>query len=76
MDLMFHLRLPALLSAKGFFRSAVWYALSDKDNEDIFAHDKVHVNDYIKGIGTLGCASRSTIIYYDAVEEAHKVFQN
>ncbi len=40
------------------FRSAVWYALSDEDAEEIFSHDRVHVDDYIKGIVTTGIRLR------------------
>jgi hypothetical protein len=42
------------------FRSAAWYALSDEDVEEIFSHDRVHVDDYIKSIVTTGCATLST----------------
>ncbi len=54
------------------FRLAAWYALSDEDIEEIFAHDKVLVDDYIKGIMT----ARMRLYKYEEAEEAHKVFQN
>jgi hypothetical protein len=76
MDLVFHLRLPTLHSVsllrERIFRSAVWYALSDEDIEKFFARNKVHVNDYIKGIVTAGMLPCK----YEAAEEAHMVFQN
>ncbi len=54
------------------FRSAACYALSDEDVEEIFSNDRVHVDDYIKGIVTTGIR----LYKYEAAEEAHKVFQN
>ncbi len=54
------------------FRSAAWYALADEDVEEIFSHDRVHVDDYIKGIENTGIR----LYKYEAAEEARKIFQN
>ncbi len=54
------------------FRLAAWYALADEDVEEIFSHDRVHVDDCIKGIVTTGIR----LYKYEAAEEVHKVFQN
>jgi hypothetical protein len=54
------------------FRSAAWYALADEDVEEIFSYDRVHVDDYIKGIVTTGMR----LYKYEAAEEARKIFQN
>jgi hypothetical protein len=46
--------MPGAAAFQSFFRSAAWYALSDEDIDEIFAHEKVHVDDYIQGIVTTG----------------------
>jgi hypothetical protein len=54
------------------FSMAMWYALPDEDVEEIFSHDRVHVDDCIKGVVTTGMR----LYKYVAAEEARKVFQN
>jgi hypothetical protein len=71
LDLMFHLRVPALLSVKGF-SGLVHGMLLQTRIEEIFAHDEVQVQDYIKGIVTAGICCYK----YEVAEEARKVFQN
>ncbi len=52
----FHVSLEAASTdeREKIFISAAWYSLADEDVEEIFSHDRVHVDDYIKGIVTTG----------------------
>ncbi len=49
MDWKFLLRLLALENVR-IFRSAAWYALTHEEIEDTFEHEKVDVDEYIKGL--------------------------
>jgi hypothetical protein len=60
------LEATSTMECERIFRSGVWCALADEDIEEIFAHDEVQVNDYIKGIVTAGIC----IFKYEAAEEA------